>query len=50
MKIDKNVDIKKMKINVKNAEDIFKKAIKLLNEDCPPKHKHKDCEWCLGVE
>ena len=34
----------KMKVNVKNAEKIFKKAIKLLNEDCPD----KACEWCEG--
>ena len=36
--------LKKMKINVKNAEDIFKNAIKLLNGDCP----EKGCEWCGG--
>ena len=37
-----NTDLKVMKINVKNAEKIFNKAIKLLNEDCPT----KCCEWC----
>ena len=36
--------LKKMKIDVKNAEKIFKNAIKLLNEDCPI----KTCEWCEG--
>ncbi|MDO8508934.1 MAG: PD-(D/E)XK nuclease family protein [Nanoarchaeota archaeon] len=36
--------LKKMKINVKNAESIFKKAIKLLNSDCPK----ESCEWCDG--
>ena len=36
--------LKKMKIDVKNAEDIFNKALKLLNEDCPD----KTCEWCEG--
>jgi len=36
--------LKKMKIDVKNAEDIFNKALKLLNEDCP----NKTCEWCKG--
>jgi hypothetical protein len=36
--------LKKMKIDVKNAESIFNKAIKLLNSNCP-----KDsCEWCKG--
>lgn len=39
-----DTELVKMKINVKNAEKIFKKAIKLLNSDCP-----KDsCEWCEG--
>lgn len=36
--------LKKMKIDVKNAENIFNKAIKLLNEECPT----KTCEWCDG--
>ena len=36
--------LKKMKINVKNAEKLFKKAIELLNSDCP----EKSCEWCRG--
>lgn len=39
-----NTTLKKMKIDVKNAEDIFKRAIKLLNSDCPK----KSCEWCDG--
>ena len=36
--------LKKMKIDVDNAEKIFKDAIKLLNSDCPK----KSCEWCEG--
>ena len=36
--------LKKMKINIKNAEEIFKKAIKMLEGDCP----EKSCEWCEG--
>jgi len=36
--------LKKMKINVKNAEKLFKKAVELLNSDCP----EKSCEWCRG--
>ena len=36
--------LKKMNVNVKNAENIFKRAIKLLNGDCPS----KSCEWCEG--
>ncbi|MDP2672989.1 MAG: PD-(D/E)XK nuclease family protein [Nanoarchaeota archaeon] len=39
-----NTDLKVMKINVKNAENIFNKAIKLLNDDCPT----KSCAWCEG--
>ncbi|MBU0894808.1 MAG: PD-(D/E)XK nuclease family protein [Nanoarchaeota archaeon] len=36
--------LKKMTINIKNAENIFNKAIKLLNSECPK----KSCEWCEG--
>ncbi len=39
-----NTTLKKMKINVKNAEKIFESAIKLLNSDCPK----ESCEWCSG--
>ncbi len=39
-----NTDLVKMKVDVKNAESIFKKAIKLLNGKCP----EKKCEWCEG--
>lgn len=34
----------KRKISVKNAEEIFEKALKLLSEDCPA----KSCDWCDG--
>jgi len=36
--------LKKMRINIKNAEYLWKEAIKLLNSDCPK----KSCEWCEG--
>jgi len=36
--------LKKMKIDVKNAESIFNNAIKLLGSECPV----KSCEWCEG--
>ena len=36
--------LKKMKVDVKNAEEVFNKAIKLLNSDCPK----ESCEWCDG--
>lgn len=39
-----NTDLKKMKVDIKNAETIFNKAIKLLNSDCPK----ESCEWCDG--
>ena len=34
--------LKKMKVNVENAEKIWKKALELLNDECP----QKGCEWC----
>jgi hypothetical protein len=36
--------LKKMKVNVDDAEKLWKNAIKLLNSDCPK----KTCEWCEG--
>lgn len=36
----------KMKVDVKNAEKIWKSALKLLNGPCPKKHEHGECEWC----
>ena len=36
--------LKKMKIDVKNAEGLWKEALVLLNSDCPK----KACEWCEG--
>jgi len=39
-----DTELVKMKTDVDSAEKIWKKAIKLLNSDCP-----KDsCEWCNG--
>ena len=34
--------LKKMKIDIKNAEKIWEKALELLNGECP----QKGCEWC----
>ena len=34
--------LKKMDISVKNAEEIFERALKLLNGECP----EKGCQWC----
>ena len=36
--------LKKMNINIKEAEKLWKEAINLLNSDCPI----KCCEWCEG--
>ena len=36
--------LKKMKVDVKMAEKVWKKALNLLDEDCP----EKCCEWCEG--
>lgn len=39
----------KMKVDVENAEKIWKKAIKLLNEKCPKIHtedSEEKCPWC----
>ena len=39
-----NTDLKKMKVDVKNAGELFEDAIRLLNGDCPK----KSCVWCDG--
>jgi hypothetical protein len=40
-----DTNLVKMKVNPQNGEDLFKKALKLLNEECPK----KACEWCNKV-
>ncbi|MDD5253755.1 MAG: PD-(D/E)XK nuclease family protein [Candidatus Nanoarchaeia archaeon] len=40
-----DTELIKRKIDIKNAEKIFNKAIKLLNSECPK----ESCEWCKGV-
>jgi hypothetical protein len=37
-----NTDLKKMKVDVNNAEELWKKALKLLKEPCPK----EGCDWC----
>ena len=37
--------LKKMDIDVKNAEEIWNNALILLNKECPK----KKCEWCSGI-
>jgi len=39
-----DTELVKMKVDVKNAEKIWKSALKLLDSDCP----NKSCEWCEG--
>lgn len=40
-----NTELVKRTIDIKNAENIFKKALQVLNTDCPEKR----CEWCEFV-
>jgi len=40
-----DTELVKMKVDIKMAENMWKKAIKLLNDDCPT----KSCEWCEKV-
>ncbi len=42
-----NTDLVKMKINIKNAEKIFKKALNVLNGEMPK--PAEDCEYCKWV-
>jgi RecB family exonuclease len=39
-----HTELRKVKTNTKDGEEMFNNAIKLLNGDCPAKH----CEWCDG--
>ncbi|KKP91741.1 MAG: hypothetical protein UR98_C0040G0003 [Parcubacteria group bacterium GW2011_GWA1_36_12] len=39
-----HTELRKVKTSTTDAEDLFKRAIKLLNGDCPK----KSCEWCEG--
>jgi len=39
-----DTELKKMKINVRNAGDLFDKALALLHGECPG----ESCEWCEG--
>ena len=39
-----DTELIKMKVDVKDAEDVWKKALKLLEGECPK----KSCEWCEG--
>jgi len=41
-----DTNLVKMKVNPKNAEKVFKDAIKLLEGECPK----ETCEWCKGVQ
>jgi hypothetical protein len=41
-----DTELVKMKVNVKNAENLFVKAIKLLKDKCPS----KGCAWCSAIK
>lgn len=36
----------KMPVSIKNAENLWKKALKILNGKCPKRHEEKICAWC----
>ena len=40
-----DTELVKRNTNVKNAENLFNKALKLLNGECP----QKTCEWCENI-
>ena len=42
-----NTDLIKMKVNINNAENIFKKAVEVLNGEIP---EAGDCEFCRWVK
>jgi len=37
-----------MKVDVSHGEKVWKKALKLLEGECPV--KHEDCVWCVNIE
>ena len=39
-----DTELKRMEVDLESAEKVWKKAIELLNSDCPS----KCCEWCEG--
>ena len=41
-----NAELIKMKVNVDNAEKLWKEALKCLNEECPEER----CDWCEMVD
>jgi len=43
--------LKKIEVDPKRVEKIWKDALKVLNGPVPKKHKEKEhvCEWCVGV-
>ena len=43
-----NTDLVKIKVNIKNAEKIFKKAVKVLEEEMP--ESSEECGFCGWVE
>ena len=43
-----NTDLVKMKIIIKNAESVFKKALETLKEKIPK--AHEDCEYCKWAD
>ena len=40
-----DTELVKREIDVNNAENIFQRAIEILNDECP----EKGCEWCENI-
>jgi hypothetical protein len=40
----------KMKISVKDGENVWKSALRLLEGKCPKRHEKEPCEWCEYAE
>jgi hypothetical protein len=47
-----DTELVKMKINIDEAEKVWKKALKILNEPCPLRHEEEAerCAWCELIE
>ncbi len=43
-----DTELKKMKVDIKMAEKVWKKALKLLDGECPK--KNDECAWCNRID
>ncbi len=40
----------KVSVSVKDAEDLFNKALNFLNGKCPEKNQFNECKWCERID